>query len=369
MPRLSASCSISAFRSVRPILSARPSSPGASVNRSVISTRCLTLASAPKRLVRSLRSIVPPRIHSTVSTVVVDNGKPPSLISALDISSRVRCEAGSRVKIIQSSSCSSSAFLSAHRNVDLPLSVGPSMATPDWVPFIRYATSGSLLLDHRERDGLRCHAQAQIRRETFHIHRIINRGRSLPAELLPHPAPALGIAERAEGNPRQAVQPSEFRHPVHPAGAGNNLVPRVEPRWVGRPPARSHDHRPLVRCRQALAHKSEGAFKLRRPQVLSLVHPAGDESAQCPGAKLRLGDEFLKPVNALLQSVAAAAYLNQAYQVHCRLRAQLFGHKAIEVVPGPAAAAERNWQPLEPNLPGPGQHGRQDVGARGTTAA
>src|ERR1035441_7816272 len=203
MPRPSASCLISSFRSVRPIRSARPISPGASVSRSVISTRSLTLVTGLKRPpLLSVRSTVPPRIHWTVSTVRVGSGKPPSLISALDISSRIRREATSRVKSVQSSSCSRSAFFSAHRNVDLPLSVGPSMAMPDSAQFIRYTTSGFSLLDHREGHRLHGHAQAEVRRKALHVHRVIHRGHGIPAEPLPDPAPAPRIAERAEGDPR-----------------------------------------------------------------------------------------------------------------------------------------------------------------------
>src|SRR5580704_14190514 len=244
MAELSASCLISSVLSLRPTRSALPSPPGASVSRSVISTWSLVLISPPKRPFRSLRSTVPPRIHRMVSTVRVGIGKPPSLISALDISSSCRCDAASRVKSTHSSSCSRSAFFSAHRNVVLPLSVGPSIATPDSLQSARYATWDSSLLDHGEWHCLRGHAQAEAGREALHVHRVVDRGDRVLAKLVPYPAPARRVAERAESDPRHAEQPAEFRRPVHPAGARNEQAARVEPGWMRRPPARGHDHRP-----------------------------------------------------------------------------------------------------------------------------
>src|SRR3984885_3462574 len=280
MAELSASCLISSVRSLRPTRSALPSPPGASVSRSVISTWSLVLISPPKRPFRSRRSTVPPRIHRMVSTVRVGIGKPPSLISALDISSSCRCEAASRVKSTPSSSCSRSAFFSAHRNVVLPLSVGPSIATPDSLQSARYATWDSSLLDHGEWHCLRGHAQTEAGREALHVHRVIDRGNRVLAKLVPYPAPARRVAKRAESDPRHAEQPAEFRHPVHPAGARNDQAARVEPGWMRWPAARGHDHRPAARCCQPLAHERQGALELRGALVLPLVRLSADEPAQ-----------------------------------------------------------------------------------------
>ena len=301
----------------------------------------------------------------------------------------------------QSSSCSRSAFCSAQRNVDLPLSVGPSMAMPDSAQFFRYATSGSSLLDHRERHGLRGHQQAEARREALHVHRVIDRGRGVLAKRLPDPAPALRVAERAEVIPGRRSSRSSSAIPSTQSGHGM-IWSACPSRADGRPPARGHDHRPPVRWdrrwRTSLrAHSSCAARRYSRSSTWRPASPrsallrliarrrpgpdlgrpvvnrpgdpvraVGDHrDAQRPGTILRLVDELLQPVDALLQPVVAAADLDQADQVHrrCVASCRVPGARARPRT-GQSCRAS-SGQPLEPDLPGPGQHRGQLIACPG----
>src|SRR5580658_5222367 len=97
----------------------------------------------------------------------------------------------------QPAPCSVSAMLSAARNVVLPLLGAPHIAI--------FGTSGSFLVDQRERHVLRSAEEADVRREAGHLYDA-QRFTGLPAEPLPDlPARAL-VGQHAEADVRHGAQ-------------------------------------------------------------------------------------------------------------------------------------------------------------------